>query len=73
MSLNMSYQNRNNMSQFDRLNRISDKLNNVNIKNIILKIKYIDINNTKKFKIWIFNISCCRLKWTFRWNNGSNY
>ena len=49
MSLNMSYQNRNNMSQFDRLNRISDKLNNVNIKNIILKIKYIDINNTKKF------------------------
>ena len=51
MSLNMSYQNRNNMNQFDRLNRISDKLNNVNIKNIILKIKYIDINNTKKFKI----------------------
>ena len=50
--MNTSYQmNRNNMSQFDRLNRISDKLNNVNIKNIILKIKYIDINNTKKFKI----------------------
>ena len=31
MSVNMSYQmNRNNMSQFDRLNRISDKLNSVN-------------------------------------------
>ena len=50
--MNLSYKyNQNNMSQFDRLNRISDKLNNVNIKNIILKIKYIDINNTKKFKI----------------------
>jgi hypothetical protein len=38
--MNTSYQmNRNNMSQFDRLNRISDKLNNVKIKNIILKTK----------------------------------
>jgi len=33
--MNSSYQmNRNNMSQFDRLNRISDKLNNVNNKKI---------------------------------------
>ncbi len=29
--MNTSYQNRN-MNQFDRLNRISDKLNNVNYK-----------------------------------------
>jgi hypothetical protein len=65
--------NRNNMSQFDRLNRISDKLNNVKIKRYNFKNKnIIDFNNTKKFKIWIFNISCGRFKWTFRWNNGSN-
>ena len=47
--MNSSYQmNRNNISQFDRLNRISDKLNNVNNK----KIKnYIGTINTKEFKI----------------------
>jgi hypothetical protein len=51
--MNTSYQmNRNNMSQFDRLNRISDKLNNVKIKRYNFKNKnIIDFNNTKKFKI----------------------
>ena len=45
--MNSSYQmNRNNMSQFDRLNRISDKLNNVNNKKIKLyKIKNKNSNN----------------------------
>ncbi len=47
--MNTSYQmNRNNMSQFDRLNRISDKLNNVKIKNIILKTKILQTSITPK-------------------------
>ena len=43
--MNSSYQmNRNNMSQFDRLNRISDKLNNVN-NNIIIQAPLIPRNS----------------------------
>ena len=48
MSLNMSYQNRNNMSQFDRLNRISDKLNSVKIKKYNLKNKILQTSISPK-------------------------
>ena len=55
--MNSSYQmNRNNMSQFDRLNRISDKLNNVNNK----KIKIIQaplIQRNSKFEYLTSRVS----------------